>query len=73
MNPGRFLISMGLFLILLGVLFLLFFRGEGPGRLPFDIVISRGNIRIYIFLGTSVLLSIILTLLFHILYNIGRK
>ncbi len=64
---------MGLFLILLGVLFLLFFRGEGPGRLPFDIVISRGNIRIYIFLGTSVLLSIILTLLFHILYNIGRK
>ncbi|HDM90691.1 MAG TPA: DUF2905 domain-containing protein [candidate division WOR-3 bacterium] len=73
MNPGRFLISMGLFLILLGVLFLLFFRGEGPGRLPFDIVISRGNIRIYIFLGTSVLLSIILTLLFNILYNIGRK
>ncbi|MCD6382440.1 MAG: DUF2905 domain-containing protein [Candidatus Hydrothermae bacterium] len=64
---------MGLFLILLGVLFLLFFRGEGPGRLPFDIVISRGNIRIYIFLGTSVLLSIILTLLFNILYNIGRK
>lgn len=64
---------MGLFLILLGVLFLLFFRGEGPGRLPFDIVISRGNIRIYIFLGTSVLLSLILTLLFHILYNLGRK
>ena len=64
---------MGLFLILLGVLFLLFFRGEGPGRLPFDIVISRGNIRIYIFLGTSVLLSLILTLLFNILYNLGRK
>jgi len=60
-------------LILLGVLFLLFFRGEGPGRLPFDIVISRGNIRIYIFLGTSVLLSLILTLLFNILYNLGRK
>ncbi|MCD6087883.1 MAG: DUF2905 family protein [Candidatus Hydrothermae bacterium] len=73
MNPGRFLISVGLFLILLGLLFLLFFRGEGPGRLPFDVVISKGNIRIYIFLGTSVLLSLLLTLLFHILYTLGRK
>lgn len=41
--------------------------------MPFDVVISKGNIRIYIFLGTSVLLSLLLTLLFHILYTLGKK
>ncbi|MEF3365709.1 DUF2905 domain-containing protein [Methylocystis sp. 9N] len=36
----------------------------GLGRLPGDIAIERGNLRIYLPLGTSLLLSLIASLLF---------
>jgi hypothetical protein len=38
----------------------------GLGHLPGDIVIQRGNFRLYLPLGTSVLISAVLTLLFWI-------
>ncbi len=36
----------------------------GLGRLPGDIVVERGNLRIYVPLATSLLLSVALSLLF---------
>jgi hypothetical protein len=39
----------------------------GLGRLPGDIVIERDNFRLYLPIGTSVLISIILSLIFWFL------
>jgi hypothetical protein len=64
---GKFLIITGVIIILLGGL--LFLVGKIPfiGRLPGDIIIERKNFTFYFPLGTSILLSIILSLLLWII------
>lgn len=59
----RLLIMAGLALIALGLLWMV---GErfGLGRLPGDIVFERGNLRIYVPIATSLLLSVALSVLF---------
>lgn len=60
---GRFLLVSGLIMALVG-LFLMFGTRVIPlGRLPGDIVVQRGNFTFYFPLGTSILLSLVLTLL----------
>jgi hypothetical protein len=61
----RFLIILGIVLILLGALWPLL--GKLPlGRLPGDLIITRPNLRIYLPITTSILASILLTLLLWI-------
>lgn len=48
-----------------GLIYLLGKLGLGP--LPGDLAFRKGNVRIFIPLGTSILLSIILTILLNIL------
>lgn len=57
----KFLIIAGVVLILVGLGWLV---GErlGLGRLPGDIVIERGNFRLYVPIGTSLLISVLLSL-----------
>lgn len=57
----KFLIIAGIVLILVGLAWLV---GErlGLGRLPGDIVIERENFRLYIPIGTSLLISVLLSL-----------
>uniref|UniRef100_A0A7C4AIU5 DUF2905 domain-containing protein n=1 Tax=Thermodesulfovibrio aggregans TaxID=86166 RepID=A0A7C4AIU5_9BACT len=64
---GKFLIIFGFIIIILGLL--LTFAGKIPfiGRLPGDIVIEKRNFVLYFPLGTSILLSIILSLIFYLL------
>lgn len=59
----KLLIILGIVLIAVGLAWLL---GErlGLGRLPGDFVIERGNVRIYIPLMTSLIVSVALSLLF---------
>jgi hypothetical protein len=59
----KLLILLGIVLIAVGLAWLL---GErlGLGRLPGDIVIERENVRIYIPLMTSLIVSVALSLLF---------
>jgi hypothetical protein len=59
---GKALIFLGLALVVLGLVWL---AGErlGLGRLPGDIVIERGGMRIYIPLMTSLIVSVGLSLL----------
>jgi Protein of unknown function (DUF2905) len=65
---GRMLLVMGGVLALLGLLLML-----GPklpfriGRLPLDFHYQRDNFRFYFPLGTSLLLSLLLTLVFSLL------
>lgn len=60
---GKIFILAGALLIGVGLVWMI---GErlGLGRLPGDIAIERGNLRIYLPLGTSLLLSLIASLLF---------
>jgi hypothetical protein len=64
MHPGKILIAAGLLLIVLGVLYLV--TGKIPliGKLPGDFKIERDNFRVYFPLGTSLLVSALLTFLF---------
>lgn len=59
---SRLLIVFGLVLIALGLLWPLFAK-LGLGRLPGDIVIERENFRLYLPLGTSLLISVVLSVI----------
>lgn len=64
---GRFLILVGLVLVVIGGVLSLFGRIPWIGRLPGDIYIQRENFTFYFPLGTCILLSIVATVLFWIL------
>ncbi len=67
---GRALLVMGGVLALVGVLLML-----GPrlpfrlGRLPLDFHYRRDNFSFYFPLGTSILISVVLTLIFSLLHR----
>ena len=61
---GRVVVVVGLIVTAAGLLMML---GVPFGRLPGDVVIRRGNATFYFPLGTSILVSVILTLLFALL------
>lgn len=63
---SRWLILFGLILVAAGLLWPML-QSLGLGRLPGDIVIERGNFRLYIPLGTSILISVVLTLILWLL------
>ena len=67
---GRLLIVLGLVVVAVGVVLVVFGRVPGLGRLPGDIFIQRGNWSFYFPLGTSIVLSVLLTL---VLWLIGRR
>jgi hypothetical protein len=62
---GRILVIVALIIAVVGVLLILAGRGILP-RLPGDIAIERGNFRFYFPLGTSILVSLVLTLLLNL-------
>lgn len=67
---GKFLLIIGILLIIIGGVFLLAGKIPFVGKLPGDIIIRRKNFTFYFPLATSILISIILTLLFWLF---GRK
>lgn len=67
---GRFLVTTGVLLVVIGALFIAAGKAPWIGRLPGDILIQRKNFTFYFPLATSVLLSMLLTLL---LWFMGRK
>jgi len=77
---GKLFIGIGTVIAVLGVLLLLADRMPGLGnvfgwfgKLPGDISIKRENFSFYFPLGTSVILSIALSLLFYLLSWIFRR
>lgn len=67
---GRALVVLGVVIAILGLALVFFDRVPWIGRLPGDIHVQRGNWTFYFPLGTSILLSILLTL---VLWLIGRR
>ena len=70
---GRLLIGVGLVLLIAGALLLLLGRIGFPlGRLPGDISYRGRNLSVYFPLGTSILLSVLLSLVFYLLSRFRR-
>lgn len=69
MNPwetvARWLIGLGLMLLVVGAAFYLLARFVPGGRLPGDIVFKREGLSIYFPLGTCIVLSLLLTLVLN--------
>jgi len=65
MSIARLLVVLGLLLVALGLLWPVIDK-IGLGRLPGDIMIERGNFRLYIPLATSLLVSVILSVILWI-------
>ena len=77
---GKLFIGIGSIIAVLGVLLLMADRMPGIssvlgwfGKLPGDISIKRDNFSLYFPLGTSILLSVILSLVFYLLAWIFRR
>jgi hypothetical protein len=70
---GRLLIAVGLVLLVAGGLLLLLGRTGIPlGRLPGDISYRGRNVSVYIPLGTSILLSVVLSVIFYLVSRFRR-
>ena len=71
---ARFIIVLGVVLLVIGGLLLLAARLNLPlGRLPGDFQISFGNATCMIALGTSIFLSIVLTILLNVIARLMNR
>ncbi len=66
---AKFIILMGVILVIVGVGLMILPKVPFIGRLPGDIIIKKDNFVFYFPLASSIILSIILTIIF---YLIGR-
>jgi len=64
---GKILIFIGFFLILMGFIFSFAEKIPFLGRLPGDILIKKENFTFYFPLGTSILISIVLSIIFYLI------
>ena len=70
---GKALIGLGVLLILVGAVFLFAARMGVPlGRLPGDFAYRGKNVSIYLPLGTSIMISIVLTALLWLVSKFRR-
>jgi hypothetical protein len=77
---GKILIGIGIGIVALGVLLVVVDRVPGLGnafswlgKLPGDVSIKRDNFSFYFPIGTSIVLSVLLSLLFYLLGWLFRR
>ena len=68
-QPGRILFFVGIGLATLG---LILWLGRLNFRLPGDLMFQKGNLRVYLPLATSLVLSLTLTLIFWLISYFRR-
>ncbi len=64
-SVGKVLLGIGVLALVVGGIFLLLGRA-GIGSMPGDMRFGKGNFRVYFPLGTSIVISIILTVLLNL-------
>lgn len=70
---GRLLLLGGIILGVLGVILIIAPNLPFIGRLPGDIRIETDNVRVYLPLGTMLVVSVILTIALNLLGGVGRR
>lgn len=72
-ETGKLLMVVGFVLVLAGAgLWFASRMGLPLGRLPGDVAYRGKNVRVYFPLGTSIVISIVLSLIFYILSHLRR-
>ncbi len=77
-DAGKIILLAGLFMAIIGLLLIAFDKTglwhwlNWFGHLPFDIRIEKENFRFYFPIGTSVLLSILLSLILYLINKFIR-
>lgn len=70
---GRMLLGLGLLLIVVGPVLVIAARfGLSQGRLPGDISYQGKNATVYFPIGTSILISFVLSILFYVISRFRR-
>lgn len=69
---GRLLMGIGALIFIVGLVLTFVGRIPGLGQLPGDIAIERENFRLYIPLGTMIVISLVLTLILNVLTRLFR-
>jgi hypothetical protein len=69
---GRAVIVLGAVLILVGGMLWVFGKLPFAGKLPGDIVVKRDNFTFYAPVATSILISIVLSVLFSLVFLIRK-
>jgi hypothetical protein len=72
-EAGKAILGIGLLLVVVGVVLLLAGRiGLPLGRLPGDMAYKGKHVSVYFPLGTSILISIVLTIAFYLISRFRR-
>jgi hypothetical protein len=70
---GKMLVGLGLLLVVLGAVLLLAARFGLPlGRLPGDVSYRGKHVSVFFPLGTSILISVVLSILFYLISRYRR-
>jgi hypothetical protein len=70
---GKLLLGLGLLLVVLGAVLLIASRLGWPlGRLPGDIAWRGKNVSVFLPLGTSILISVVISLLLYLVSRFRR-
>lgn len=70
---GRLLILVGVFIIILGLILMFAPRLPLVGRLPGDFSFGDERTRVFIPLGTSILISLLLTIVLNLIAALWRR
>jgi len=69
---GKILVGVGVLIVVLGLVLMFSPRLPWLGKLPGDISIERENFRLYIPLGTSILLSVVASLVLWLISHFKK-
>ena len=70
---GRLLIGLGIALVIAGVVVILLERaGLGLGRMPGDFAYRGRNVQVWFPIGTCIVISIVLSVVFYLLSKLHR-
>ncbi len=70
---GKILIGVGIFLVVVGLLFVFWPKIPVLGKLPGDISFSKGGITFFFPIVTSIIISLILTIILNVVARLFRK
>ena len=69
LKMAKILIIVGILMVLAGLVFHYFPKLPLPGKLPGDIVIDRGNFKMYLPITTSILASVVISLVLFFIHK----